>query len=150
FQLAFQLLVIPSLAERTHADREVMDLLWFPTGGGKTEAYLALTALIIMLRRVRATKEDDGAGVAVLMRYTLRLLTVQQFQRAAAMIFACELLRRRGASGTPSGLGTVPIGIGLWVGAAATPLTLQDALNRSPGDPSTPEQLTACPCCGAK
>lgn len=148
FQLAFQLLVIPSLAERGHSDRDVMDLLWFPTGGGKTEAYLALTAFIIMLRRLRATKKDDGAGVAVLMRYTLRLLTVQQFQRAAAMIFACELLRRGGA-GVPD-LGKAPIGIGLWVGVAATPLTLKEALDRSPGDPSTPEQLTACPCCGGK
>ena len=152
FQLAFQLLVIPSLAERSHTDREVMDLLWFPTGGGKTEAYLALAASIIMLRRLRATKQDDGAGVAVLMRYTLRLLTVQQFQRAAAMIFACELLRRRAAGLDPAlpDLGTAQIGIGLWVGAAATPLTLQEALGRSPGDPSTPEQLTTCPCCGAK
>lgn len=152
FQLAFQLLVLPSLAERTNADRDTMDLLWFPTGGGKTEAYLALTAFIIMLRRLRATKKDDGAGVAVLMRYTLRLLTVQQFQRAAAMIFACELLRRRAttkADGLPD-LGKAPIGIGLWVGAATTPLTLQDAVNRSPGDPSTPEQLTTCPCCGSK
>jgi len=152
FQLAFQLLVIPSLAERTHADRDVMDLLWFPTGGGKTEAYLALTAFIIMLRRLRATKKDDGTGVAVLMRYTLRLLTVQQFQRAAAMILACELLRRRGSSGGGGlpDLGKAPIGIGLWVGGAATPLTLREALDRSPGDPSTPEQLTGCPCCGAK
>lgn len=152
FQLAFQLLVVPSLSERAHADREIMDLLWFPTGGGKTEAYLALTAFIILLRRIRATKKDDGTGVAVLMRYTLRLLTVQQFQRAAAMIFACELVRRRaagGAEGLPN-LGEAPIGIGLWVGAAATPLTLQDALNRPPGDPSTPEQLTSCPCCNSK
>lgn len=152
FQLAFQLLVIPSLADRTHADREVMDLLWFPTGGGKTEAYLALTAFIIILRRLRATRKDDGAGVAVLMRYTLRLLTVQQFQRAAAMIFACELLRRRAAGGDTAlpNLGEAPIGIGLWVGAGATPLTLHDALNKSPGDPSTPEQLTTCPCCQSK
>jgi hypothetical protein len=152
FQLAFQLLVIASLEKRTHPDREVMDLLWFPTGGGKTEAYLALTAFTILLRRLRGTKENDGGGVAVLMRYTLRLLTIQQFQRAAAMICACELLRRRGDSGgngeTP--LGRTPIGIGLWVGAAATPLTLQDALSRVPGDSSTPEQLTTCPCCGSK
>lgn len=151
FQLAFQLLVLPSLAKRNHSDRDTMDLLWFPTGGGKTEAYLSLTAFTIMLRRLRPTNNDDGAGVAVLMRYTLRLLTIQQFQRAAAMIFACELLRRRAANkvdGLPD-LGKTSIGIGLWVGAAATPLTLQDALNRSPGDPSTPEQLTACPCCGS-
>lgn len=152
FQLAFQLLVLPSISQRFHVDRETMDLLWFPTGGGKTEAYLALTAFIIMLRRLRATKQDDGAGVAALMRYTLRLLTVQQFQRAAAMICACELLRRHAEakkSDLPD-LGSFPIGIGLWVGAAATPLTLRDALNRPPGDPSTPEQLTSCPCCGSK
>ena len=152
FQLAFQLLVIPSLAKRSHADREIMDLLWFPTGGGKTEAYLALAAFIIMLRRLRPANQNDGAGVAVLMRYTLRLLTVQQFQRAAAMILACELLRRRAASpdtGLPD-LGNAQIGVGLWVGIAATPLTLREALNRSPGDPSTPEQLTTCPCCSTK
>lgn len=154
FQLAFQLLVISSLAERAHPDREVMDLLWFPTGGGKTEAYLGLAAFIIMLRRLRATERDEGAGVAVMMRYTLRLLTVQQFQRAAAMIFACELLRRRSGSGgaTPPDLGKAPIGIGLWVGAAATPLTLRDAVaaRQVPGNPSRPEQLTACPCCGKR
>ncbi len=152
FQLGFQLLVLASLAVRTHEDRGAMDLLWFPTGGGKTEAYLALTAFVIMLRRLRGTKQDDGAGVAVLMRYTLRLLTIQQFQRAAAMILACEFLRRRGetTTGGPALLGKAPIGIGLWVGAAATPLTLQEALDRTPGDPSTPEQLTSCPCCGSK
>ncbi len=145
FQLAFQLLVLPSLATRSHRDRETMDLLWFPTGGGKTEAYLALTAFIILLRRLRRTQADKGTGVAVLMRYTLRLLTIQQFQRAASMICACELLRRRSI---PE-LGAEPIGIGLWVGAAATPLTLRDALNRQPGDSSTPEQLTVCPACRA-
>lgn len=152
FQLAFQLLVLSSLSQRSHPDRETMDLLWFPTGGGKTEAYLALTAFIIMLRRLRATKKDDGAGVAVLMRYTLRLLTVQQFQRAAAMICACELLRRRAEIKTNQlpNLGAAQIGIGLWVGAAATPLTLQDAIRRPPGDPSTPEQLIFCPCCNSK
>jgi len=126
--------------------------LWFPTGGGKTEAYLALTAFIILLRRLRRSKDDDGAGVAVLMRYTLRLLTVQQFQRAAAMIFACELLRQRGRAGIGGlpDLGESPIGIGLWVGSAATPPTLEEALKPSRGDSSTPEQLTICPGCGAK
>lgn len=152
FQLGFQLLVLSSLADRSHPGRGTMDLLWFPTGGGKTEAYLALTAFVILLRRLRGTKEDDGAGVAVLMRYTLRLLTVQQFQRAAAMICACELLRRQaesGQGGLPH-LGQTPIGIGLWVGADATPTTLRDALDRQPDAPSTPEQLTSCPACGER
>jgi len=152
FQLAFQLLVLASLATRSHEDRGTMDLLWFPTGGGKTEAYLALTAFVILLRRLRSAQQDEGAGVAVLMRYTLRLLTVQQFQRAAAMICACELLRRRTKASGRGGLalGNTQIGIGLWVGAAATPATLKDALARPVGDPSTPEQLTMCPCCGKK
>lgn len=150
FQLGFQLLVIASLASRRHQDRGMMDLLWFPTGGGKTEAYLALAAFVILLRRLRGTREDDGAGVAVLMRYTLRLLTVQQFQRAAAMICAAELLRRRSRQrdGELPDLGAQPIGLGLWVGVAATPLTLKDALSRSASDASTPEQISACPCCG--
>jgi hypothetical protein len=148
FQLAFQLLVLSSLADRSHQDRETMDLLWFPTGGGKTEAYLALTAFTIMLRRLRETAAGEGAGVATLMRYTLRLLTVQQFQRAAAMICACEFIRRRAAGKLP--LGTEPIGIGLWVGAAATPLTLEEAVRLPPGARSTPKQLLNCPCCGSK
>ena len=109
-----------------------------------------LTAFVIILRRLRRAEQDDGSGVAVLMRYTLRLLTIQQFQRAAAMICACELLRRQGEAGLRGvpNLGKSPIGIGLWVGAKATPLTLHDAFNHQAGDPSTPEQLTACPCCG--
>jgi len=152
FQLGFQLLVLASLANSSHQGRDTMDLLWFPTGGGKTEAYLALAAFTILLRRLRQDKNGSGEGVAVLMRYTLRLLTIQQFQRAAAMICACELLRRRAATNQEQmpPLGKTPIGIGLWVGAGATPLTLQDALNRSPDEPSTPEQLTTCPACGSE
>ncbi len=152
FQLAFQLLVLTSLARREHPGREIMDLLWFPTGGGKTEAYLALTAFAILLRRLRSTKEDEGAGVVVLMRYTLRLLTIQQFQRAAAMILACELLRRqsqRVESRLPD-LGGDPIGIGLWVGSAATPNSLREARAQSGDSPSTHRQITTCPACGEK
>ena len=152
FQLAFQLLVLASLSDKTHGDRNTMDLLWFPTGGGKTEAYLALTAFAIFLRRLSPRRGDDGSGVSVLMRYTLRLLTIQQFQRAAAMIFACDFLRRQGQVGSTDipRLGTARIGIGLWVGAAATPLTLRDALNLPMDDPSTAKQLTTCPCCGSR
>ena len=152
FQLAFQLLVLASTADSSHPDRETMDLLWFPTGGGKTEAYLALAAFSILLRRIKKEGGQDGEGVVVLMRYTLRLLTIQQFQRAAAMICACELLRRIAErDNQPTlALGRAPIGIGLWVGAAATPLTLRDALDQPPGAPSTPEQLLNCPACGSK
>src|SRR5205814_667525 len=94
FQLGFQLLVLPSLAKREHPDRSLMDLLWFPTGGGKTEAYLGLVAFLLFYRRLRGADPSAGAGVSVLMRYTLRLLTIQQFQRAATLVAACEHLRR--------------------------------------------------------
>ena len=59
------------------SDRETVDLLFFPTGGGKTEAYLGLAAITLVLRRLRHPGLT-GAGVSVLMRYTLRLLTFDQ------------------------------------------------------------------------
>src|SRR6185503_7693841 len=116
FQFAFLLLNLRSIADPTHTDRGLIDLLFFPTGGGKTEAYLGLAAFAIVLRRLR----DPGptsAGVTVLMRYTLRLLTLDQLGRAATLICALEILRQE-ASGR---LGAWPFEIGLWVGKAATP-----------------------------
>jgi hypothetical protein len=162
FQLAFILLNLPALADRGHPDRTVGDLLWFPTGGGKTEAYLGLTAFALTHRRLRAPLKgfDNSAGVTVLMRYTLRLLTIQQFQRATTLICACEHLRL--AEGV---WGDERFSIGLWVGQSATPNSYS---NSSPyGDPGAkealdrlerghsprggnPVQLLYCPWCGAK
>ena len=85
FQLAFLLMNLPGIADPSDADREVVDLLFFPTGGGKTEAYLGLAAFTLVLRRLRHPGDGlAGAGVSVLMRYTLRLLTLDQLARAAA------------------------------------------------------------------
>ena len=143
FQLAFQLMTIRGLADPTHSDRKTCDLLWFPTGGGKTEAYLGLTAFVLALRRVRALRAGNpfaGSGTAVLSRYTLRLLTIQQFRRAVALVTACELLRvsQHSAGGDgwrPTGdveefssnpWGTVRFSIGLWVGSQVTPAGLHD------------------------
>lgn len=155
FQLAFSLLCIESLANPASDEREVMDLLWFPTGGGKTEAYLLLTAFTIFLRRLRATSGDAGGGVTVFMRYTLRLLTVQQFQRASALICACELIRLGRAGGAGSHFSALragpPISIGLWVGGDSTPNTFEAAVEAlRTNAPSTPAQLRKCPCCGSQ
>jgi hypothetical protein len=161
FQLAFVLLNLPGLADPAHPDRAdtttaLADLLWFPTGGGKTEAYLGLTAFVLAVRRLQGTVGglDARAGVAVLMRYTLRLLTIQQFQRAAALVCACETIRR----GDTAVWGTSPSRIGLWVGARVTPNRTDDAADwlkqqrggkRAPSRAAgSPHQLVSCPWCG--
>ena len=104
------------IADPGTPEREVVDLLFFPTGGGKTEAYLGLAAFTLLLRRLR-NPGIQSAGVSVLMRYTLRLLTLDQLGRAATLICALELLRQNDAVK----FGDWPFEIGLWVGRAATP-----------------------------
>jgi hypothetical protein len=151
FQLAFILLNLDGLAEPTHDDRKLVDLLFFPTGGGKTEAYLGIAAFTIAHRRI-SRLGVLGAGVTVIMRYTLRLLTLDQLGRAAGLICALELLREDPANG----LGDWPIEIGLWVGSAASPNRLNDGSDRSAaarlrryrGGKQSPVPLKACPWCG--
>ncbi|MFQ4137392.1 DISARM system helicase DrmA [Nodosilinea sp. PGN35] len=116
FQLAFILLNLVGLADPIHDDRKTVDLLFFPTGGGKTEAYLGLAAFTLILRRLKYPG-IQAAGMSVLMRYTLRLLTLDQLERASRLICALELERQK----VPDKLGTWPFEIGLWVGQGATP-----------------------------
>jgi Distinct helicase family with a unique C-terminal domain including a metal-binding cysteine cluster len=113
FQIAFFLVSIESLAIETSATRNIVDLIWFPTGGGKTEAYLGVAAFQMILRRLR---NPQDAGVDVIMRYTLRLLTADQFQRSSRLICALEYIRQKN-----SDLGDVPFSIGIWVGSKITP-----------------------------
>ncbi|MGW6863236.1 helicase-related protein [Streptomyces sp. NPDC054901] len=149
FQIAFVLLCLAGVDDPNHPDRGVSDLLWFPTGGGKTEAYLGLIALTTFLRRMRLGAA--GAGVTVLMRYTLRLLTLQQFERAAILICAMERMRRE----DPGELGHEEISVGMWVGRSATPNTLEvtsaqlgAARSGKVLQKENPVQLHACPWCG--
>ncbi|MEU8800521.1 helicase-related protein [Spirillospora sp. NPDC048819] len=121
FQLGFLLVSLASTVDDEHTDRDLVDLIWFPTGGGKTEAYLGLAAIEIFRRRL--THGTAGGGTAVITRYTLRLLTSQQFQRAAALVCAMELLRAT----DPRARGMTPFTIGLWVGNEVTPGTRGEA-----------------------
>jgi hypothetical protein len=164
FQLAFILLNLSGLAQKRHDDREIVDLLFFPTGGGKTEAYLGLAAFSIALRRLPAPGLL-GAGVSVIMRYTLRLLTLDQLGRAAGLVCALELLRT-GNEYLANGrhlLGDWPIEIGLWVGSDASPNALGGKGNSGDGtavkrvrayklgrDKRAPAPIKQCPWCGTE
>ena len=166
FQLAFILLSIPSLADPMHKDRTepveaYADLLWFPTGGGKTEAYLGVAAFTMAIRRMQGDLGgyDSTRGLAVIMRYTLRLLTLQQFQRGTTLICAMEVLRREALGNGEESLGKEPFTIGLWVGNKVTPGTtadshkaIQDIRDPDKWDAggSSPAQLTSCPWCGSE
>lgn len=148
FQIAFLLMAIPSVVAGDDPDRDRVELIWFPTGGGKTEAYLGLTAFAIFLRRLR---DPSDSGLEVLMRYTLRLLTTQQFQRASALLCAMETLRRE----HPETLGDDPLTIGIWLGRSTTPNTRTDALAvlhalQGGRDPENGLLLLKCPWCAAE
>ncbi|MGP3950176.1 helicase-related protein [Streptomyces sp. 7N604] len=145
FQIAFLLASLPSTADPAHPDRRSVDLIFFPTGGGKTEAYLGLSAFAMVLRRLR---DSGDSSVTVLMRYTLRLLTTQQFLRAAALVCALEVIRRG-----RDDLGGEPFSIGIWVGGESTPNSHTDAvsaLNRLGSGGDNPFLLLRCPWCAAQ
>lgn len=146
FQLAFILMNIQSITDETCVDRKKVDLIWFPTGGGKTEAYLGLTAFTLIWERLT---NSVSTGVTVFMRYTLRLLTSQQFDRASSLICALESMRRK----SPDLLGNREFRIGLWVGSEASPNKRSDAARKrrafaDRGDGVNPFPVRKCPWCG--
>ncbi len=158
FQLAFVLMNLRGIVEPTHDDRDVVDLLFFPTGGGKTEAYLGLAAFALVHRRL-TRPGITSSGLCVLMRYTLRLLTLDQLGRASTLICALELERLA----DPARLGPWPFEIGLWVGQAATPNRMGSSQDKSPytarsrtiafqndDQKPAPIPLENCPWCGTK
>lgn len=154
FQIAFILMNLAGIVNPEHPDREIVDLLYFPTGGGKTEAYLGLMAFAIANRRLRATEDSEynlDGGVTVMLRYTLRLLTTQQRDRITKMVVAAEKIRRQAYPR----FGTEPISIGFWVGGGVTPNKFEEFIEK----PDRPQdarnavnhvckQLLTCPFCG--
>ena len=144
FQLAFVLMVLESAINENSDFRDLVDLIWFPTGGGKTEAYLGVMAFLFAYRRMTAPASANGT--MAIMRYTLRLLTAQQFTRACKVISALELIRRENSKT----LGTTPISIGLWVGSASSPNSYKQAVTAHQEKKFSQFVVNACPWCGDK
>ena len=172
FQIAFFLMNLEDIWDDHSDNREILDLLWIPTGGGKTEAYLGIMAFTIALRRLKAyNKNETGAGTSIISRYTLRLLTVQQFRRTLKMITAAEFLRIhksdtgigwRPNHSTVNGdwiYGSTRFSTGLWVGGGVSPIHLLKeggAIDLLKGNdvnlqynPGEPAQILKCPICGS-
>ena len=172
FQIAFFLMNLEDIFVEDSENRDVLDLLWIPTGGGKTEAYLGIMAFTIALRRLKAYLENEtGAGTSIISRYTLRLLTVQQFRRTLKMITAAEYLRIDKSTGQIGWrpkfskiqgdwiYGSTRFSTGLWVGGGVSPLhllkkggamdLLQDKKNETGYSQGEPAQILKCPVCGA-
>ena len=166
FQIAFLLMDVNSIVDDQSPERSIVDLIWFPTGGGKTEAYLGLTAFTIFYRKLAHPKQSSGT--AVIMRYTLRLLAAQQFTRAATLICACEYIRQDCAQRRHKypayPLGKDPITIGLWIGGTHIPNKNEDAdfhldklrkvsnyyYVRNEKERHNKFQVLKCPWCGTK
>jgi len=150
FQIAFVLLNLEGCMNTKSKERENVDLLYFPTGGGKTEAYLGLIAFVIGYRRLTVSLEDEfekDGGVTVFLRYTLRLLTTQQRDRLMKLIVAAEIIREK----HPEMFGNSRISIGFWVGLGVTPNEFSDFDDRERKRDfirKVTKQVIVCPCCG--
>jgi hypothetical protein len=158
FQLAFILMNLTSLSSELNAkeaqeEREIVDLIWFPTGGGKTEAYFGIAAFNIFSRRLN-NKNDHAT--TVITRYTYRVLTTQQFERTAALITSCDIIRKK----NQNKLGEQPIDLGLWIGKTSSHQTIKGSIEnyhaiwnekkKNLKKPYTKEHrfpLQSCPCC---
>lgn len=152
FQIAFVLLNLYGIMDGKSPKRNIVDLLYFPTGGGKTEAYLGLIAFTIAYRRLTASDETDyekDGGVTVFLRYTLRLLTTQQRDRLMRLIVAMEQLRVK----NEKLYGKERISIGFWVGGNVTPNKFSeysdsDQFKKKEFIRKLTKQIIKCPYCG--
>ena len=157
FQIAFLLMSIRGITDEESEEREMVDLIWFPTGGGKTEAYLAVMAFYMFNERlqIKDGEEVRRDGTNILMRYTLRMLTTQQFERAASLICSMEFLRRHPEFINHPGIKGTRFSLGLWIGGTATPNKIKKANEeikefKAGNIEGNPLVLTDCPWCRTK
>jgi hypothetical protein len=159
FQIGFIVSQLPALAVRELTDTDSSDyaqrlremlnevgVLWFPTGGGKTESYLGLIAASLLFDRLRGKR----SGVSAWMRFPLRMLSLQQLERLARVIAALNELR----SEVPKISGGDPFAIGYYVGDAVTPNSVNsDRMSEVEFNKGAREKLLflrKCPFCGSE
>jgi len=124
---------------------DVADIIYFPTGGGKTEAYLGLVTFTAFHDRLRG----KDYGMTAFTKFPLRFLSLQQLQRVANVFAEAELLRRKHE------LGGEEFSLGYLVGKQNTPNALkedgQNKLRRAVQDEEFKEEILyvdTCPFCG--
>lgn len=126
FQLVYQVIHMAALRARETDDPrfvselDTADVLWFPTGGGKTEAYLGLIAAAMFYDRLRG----KAVGVCALLRFPLRMLSVQQLVRVGRMVYVAEQMRATAVAGGDASLDGDPFRLGFYVGGDNTPNSL--------------------------
>lgn len=126
FQIVFFVMQLAGLVDLQTGEypeeRRIVDIIYFPTGGGKTEAYLAVIVFHCFFDRLRG----KAAGVTAWTRFPLRLLTLQQTQRVADVITAAEILRREQRDPRLIGDDVDPFSVGYFVGEGGSPNQLID------------------------
>jgi hypothetical protein len=155
FQIVFIVSLIPDIAacdsklltvnEKKNTNLEKVSLLYFPTGGGKTEAFFGVLVFNLFFDRYRGKEY----GVTSILRYPLRLLSVQQVQRLANTLAQAELLRRRISEIS----GSEEFSLGYFVGDANTPNKITEAIAeeyKTTSQQSMDEKriIDICPFCG--
>lgn len=159
FQIVFIVSMLPSLLARElpyerkwREQLDIADVLWFPTGGGKTEAYFGIIVTAMFFDRMRGKKR----GTTAWLRYPLRMLSIQQLQRLVEFVTSAESVRKKhGVDGGD------PFTVGYYVGSANTPnylsmksgthpiVTLKAKMTSGGPDAGSLRVLQKCPTCGS-
>jgi hypothetical protein len=168
FQIVFIVVHLAALAAREPSGSQFQDelnyadILWFPTGGGKSAALYGITAVAMFYDRLRGKR----FGTTSIIRFPLRMLSVQQLDRLLRLVVCCELIRSahhgqpRGGHGGSSAwdLGE-QFELGYFVGRGNTPNRLTDPADKKWRDITALAKqseswlrdhaiLPACPYCG--
>jgi hypothetical protein len=149
FQIVWIVGLLPAIARREYPGHRALadvaeedgfvEVLWFPTGGGKTEAFLGVLLVQAFFDRLRGRER----GPVAFLRFPLRLLTLQQYQRLLKIVVVAEQLR------IDEELGGRPFTLGMLIGKQGSPNKIDDA-RKERETLSTYRKVRDCPHCGQR